>query len=138
MISFVSVNWWAVALSALSAMFIGFIWYTPLFGKTWKNLTPGVRNKSEKEMMSRMGPAFGMAILCNILMAYVLAVILRHTGAHTVTAGAVTALWIAVGVVFTTNLYNAIFSWKPMKLFWIDVGYPMLCVVVMGAIIGGM
>ena len=139
MLIFISVNWWAVIIATAAAMAIGFAWYSPmLFAKPWLAMTPGANRRTKAQVNERMLPAILVSLLSNLVMAYVLAVLMRYVGSHTAVTGIVTALWIAVGFIFTMSLQNAMYSWKPLKLLAIDEGYVFVSLIVMGAIIGAM
>ena len=38
MFSFISINWLSVIVGTFVSMFLGFLWYGPLFGNTWLRL----------------------------------------------------------------------------------------------------
>lgn len=139
MLSFVSVNFLAVIVATVLTMIIGFLWYSPmLFMKPWAAMTPGVSKRTKEQMQERMVPAIVTSALCNLVMAYVLAVIMRYAGVHTFLGGLVSGLWVGVGFVVTSELQNAMYAWKPLKLVAIDAGYVVVSLVVMGAVIGAM
>ena len=94
MFSFLNVPWLAVIIGTLAAMFIGFLWYGPLFGKTWMRMM----NKT----MEEMGQANPLMYLGTgaawLVTAYVLALILVAAGAHSIVDGIVDGLIVAVGI----------------------------------------
>ena len=110
------INLWAVILSALASLVIGFIWYGPLFGKAWMkvagmdNITPEMREMMKKKMA---GMLFLQAVLSTIT-AYVLALFMNMTGAPSIA----TAFWVWFGFVMTIIGGAALWSGKTPKLAW--------------------
>ncbi len=72
---FLSVNLWAVLVSALATMVAGFVWYSPaLFAKPWMVLMGYDPNDKAKiaEMQKSAGPSYAMSLVASILSAIVL------------------------------------------------------------------
>src|SRR5207244_11268596 len=85
-----SLNWLAALISGLSAMFVGFLWYSPLlFAKSWMRemgYYPNDKSRME-EMKKSAGPAYGGSFVASLLSAFTLALILhglRTEDLHTV------------------------------------------------------
>lgn len=128
----IQVNLVAVVLSAVAAMVIGSLWYSKmLFGKQWMKLT-GITVEGKPD---KMGLMYGAMFVGALVEAYILSLFIHYAGAHTAFLGAKTGLWAAAGFVVPVMLGNYMFSKKPMKLLYIDAGYALVNLVVMGAII---
>jgi len=136
---FLGVNLWAVIVSALATMVVGFVWYSPmLFAKPWTILMGYDPNDKEKlaELQKSAGPSYMMSLIASLMSALVLGKIIEVSG----TAGAVDGLKIGLvvwlGFVTTVQFTNALFSRQPNKLYMINTGYQAVCYVAMGAILG--
>ncbi|MFZ0806193.1 MAG: DUF1761 domain-containing protein [Candidatus Sulfotelmatobacter sp.] len=136
---FLGVNLWAVLVSALATMVVGFVWYSPmLFAKPWTILMGYDPNDKAKmaEMQKSAGPSYMMSLVASLMSALVLGKIIEVSG----TAGAVDGLKIGLvvwlGFVTTVQFTNALFSRQPNKLYMINTGYQAVCYVAMGAILG--
>jgi hypothetical protein len=136
---FLGVNLWAVLVSALATMGVGFVWYSPaLFAKPWTILMGYDPNDKAKlaEMQKSAGPSYMMSLVASLMSALVLGKIIEVSG----TAGAVDGLKIGLvvwlGFVTTVQFTNALFSRQPNKLYMINTGYQAVCYVAMGAILG--
>jgi surface polysaccharide O-acyltransferase-like enzyme len=136
---FLGVNLWAVLVSALATMVVGFVWYSPaLFAKPWTILMGYDPNDKAKlaEMQKSAGPSYMMSLVASLMSALVLGKIIEVSG----TAGALDGLKIGLvvwlGFVTTVQFTNALFSRQPNKLYMINTGYQAVCYVAMGAILG--
>lgn len=126
----------AVALAALAAFFLGYLWYTIVFAKPWQRLI-GMDEKGSGVESIEGTPGLGRllagSLLLEIVMAFVLAWHLG-TGAgwvHGLLVGALAGALVACafGV-------NYLFEGKPLGLWAINAGYNLAVFALMGAIIG--
>ena len=137
---FMGVNLWAVLVSALATMVVGFVWYSPmLFAKPWTILMGYDPNDKAKlaEMQKNAGPSYAMSLVASILSAIVLGKILEVADVRTALYGMEIGLAIWLGIVTTVQFTGALFSKQPFKLYLINTGYQAVCYVAMGAILGG-
>lgn len=133
------VNLWAVVGSAVAAMVIGFIWYSPLlFAKPWM-LAMGY-DPSDKartaEMQKSAGPKYGISFLCSLLSAFILGKIIYHLAITTALYGMKVGFAVWLAFVMTVQMTDKLFTNRPMKLFLINTGYQLACYLAMGAILG--
>lgn len=135
MIILIQVNLLAVLIAAMAAMGIGSIWYGPLFGKTWMKLIGISKDDVNKKEMPKL---YGIMFLASLVEAYVLSHFIHYAGAVGLVLGAKTGLWAGLGFVATTMIGNYMFAKRPMKLYYIDAGYALVNLVIMGAIIASM
>ena len=131
----IQVNYVAVLIAGVSAMVTGSIWYGPLFGKTWIKLT-GISKGGMKN--SEMPKQYGLMFLGALVQSYVLSHFIHYAGAVGPILGAKTGLFVAVGFVGASTLGNYIFAKRPMTLFYIDAGYALVNLGIMGAIIASL
>ena len=129
------INYWAVLVSVLAVMAIGAVWYSPAaFGRQWAMLSGRMlaKNSSGREMNRTV---LAKTVLLTIIMVYTLAHFIDYTSATTVGQGALTGIWLWLGFVATTSLISNLYEARPMKLWHINTGYPLLSLIVAGAIL---
>lgn len=127
----VAINYWAVLVAGVVAMVVGAFWYSnAMFAKPW------MKEIGKKE--SELGGAnsgYVIAIVSNLVMAYVLAHFIQYAGATTIWQGVMTGAWAWLGFAAATSAMNYAFSGKSWKLFAIDSGMQLVVLVIMGAIL---
>jgi len=137
-----TINWLAVLVAGISAFAIGGIWYSPgLFGKAWM----AENNLNEDEIKkSNKGKIFGFTFVFSVLMAINLAMFLADSPAGCpadcaqktditwgITAGFLAGIWT-----FCAIATHSLFELKSWRLIFINGGYSMVALMLMGAIIG--
>ena len=127
---FDGINLIAVAVAGVASFIFGSIWYGVL-GKAW------MAAASLTEEQTRPDPVtLGLAFVCQLVMAFVFAGVIYHTGETSIQAGLISALMIWVGIVMTTQIINHRFQGKPWSLTLIDGGHWLGVLVVQGVGIG--
>jgi hypothetical protein len=129
-------HWPLILAAALAAWLIGALWYSPLlFAKAWVR-AHGYSPEKLAAMKATAGRAYAGSFLAFVLIAYVLHIFLSRLGADSWQKGAGWGFhaWLgfALPIGFTANLYSD----KPRLTFVIDVGYQMVYLTAMGAILG--
>ena len=124
-------NWLAIIIATVAAMVIGFLWYGPIFGKSWMALTG--RGMGEG---GSPGPLYALTALAAFIEAIALNWFINETGWTTGAGGALIGLYASLGFVATAFFSQTLFVGKPARLYAIDAGYQVFQAVVMGAIIG--
>ena len=127
-----AVNWLAVLVAGISAFILGGLWYSPpLFGKAWmkeNNFTDEIVQKGNK------GKIFGWSIILALVMAANLAMFLadpKTTLAWGTTAGFLSGIWVFCGIAII-----GLFEQKSARYIFINGGYQLVALTLMGAIIG--
>jgi hypothetical protein len=134
-----ALNWWAVIVAALTSFVVGGIWYSPgLFGKAWMN-DSGVDEEQVKK--SNKGKIFGFTFIFSLFMAFNLAMFLQDPPGVDcgpkvdltwgMTAGFLAGIWT-----FCAIAIHSLFELKSWRLIFINGGYSVVALVIMGAIIG--
>jgi hypothetical protein len=130
--SFSLINWPAVLIAGLSAFAVGGIWYSrPLFGNAWmadSNL------KEEQIKQGNKGKIFGFTALFSLLMAVNLAMFLAD--AKTDVAWGAEAGFLAGIWTFSAISIHSLFELKGWRYIFINGGYSLVSLTLMGAIIG--
>ncbi|HVU75423.1 MAG TPA: DUF1761 domain-containing protein [Candidatus Paceibacterota bacterium] len=136
----VPVNYWAVIASALIMMVLGALWYGPLFGKQWASLMglkiPEKIGDKERNAMMR---SYALMALGSLVMSFVLAhaVIFAESylGMSGAVAGGEIGLLNWLGFVTPITLSTVLWEGKPWKLWFINVGYYFVGMLVVGVLL---
>jgi hypothetical protein len=136
------INWWAVLVAGISAFVLGGIWYSPkLFGTAWM-----VDNKLSMEEIraGNFGKIYGWAFILSLIAAVNLAMFLAPLPDNCypdcgqvidmgmgAMYGALAGLWV-----FCFVAIHGLFEHKPVRLIFINGGYALAALALMGAIIG--
>jgi hypothetical protein len=137
----VPINYLAVVVAALASMAIGFLWYGPLFGKTWMKLA-GVapkRKTAAKKKGAGMEKTYFLAFLGSLIMSNVLAHSLIFAAAYYemsgITAGLMSGFWNWLGFIAPVTLGAVLWEGKPWKLWLLSNGCYLVSLLVMGTIL---
>lgn len=125
-------NWFGIILAAIAQMVVGFIWYGPLFGKTWMSMM-GINT----QRMSRegMGRTYAIQAVGSLVTAYVLAKLVGMMGAKTLAAGVQAGFWVWLGFVATVTLGSVLYERRSWNLYVLNNGYQLVSLAIMGAIL---
>jgi hypothetical protein len=136
----VDVNYIALLVAVIANIALGFVWYGPLFGKSWMHMTGLNMETINANKAKGMGTSYGLMTLGSILMAYVLYHVMVFGAAFTntsgVTAGLSAAIWAWLGFVAPVTLGTVLWDGKPWKLWFINAGYYFVALILMGIIFG--
>ncbi len=136
----VPINYLAVLVCGLSAMVIGSLWYGPLFGKQWVALM-GISKPAQMDpaMKKAMMKSYALMFIGALVMAFVLAhseifaaTYLKVSGAS---AGLEAGIWNWLGFIAPATLGKVLWERKPWKLWFLDNGYWLVQLCVMGLIL---
>jgi len=134
------INYVAILVAVVANFILGFLWYTPLFGRAWAK-EMGF-DTSVKPTGAQMAKGMTIMVIGNFLLAYVFA---HNMAAWTFVPGM--DQMPAIG----TILNSAIFTWlgfyvpvdlgaiawenKSWKLFWINTGYHLSMLLIAATIL---
>ena len=139
----IEINYLAIVIAVVANFLLGFVWYTPLFGKAWAK-EMGM-DPTKKAPAGALAKGMIIMVIGNFLMAYVFA----HNIAvwNPLTWGQPASEMSPMATVFSA----AIFTWlgfyvpqdlssiawenKSWKLFFINTGYHLLSLIVVAAIL---
>jgi hypothetical protein len=126
------VSWLAVALSAVSSLVLGGIWYSPmLFAKAWQQAA----GLSDDQLKSgNMAKIFGLTLVLSFIAAAVFAMFLGPNFG----VGPATAAGFSAGLCWVAASYGItyLFEHRPLKLWLVNGGYHTLQFTLFGLIIG--
>jgi hypothetical protein len=128
------INLLAVIVAAIVYWLLGAAWFTVL-SKPWLE---GIGKSMEQLQRDAASPAIAyvVALVCNLVIAYVLAWLVIHTGEQTAMRGITMGAVMWVGLVATTFGTAYIFEGRSIQIFAISAGYPLVGMLLMGAIVG--
>ena len=131
------INIWAVLLATLSSMIVGAIWYSkPVFGRRWMELA----RVDESRIQSSAVGAYVLTIFASFLTAAVLAgsvsIAQEFYGGSFFVNSLVTAVILWIGFTAARFLTHDAFERRPATLTTITLGYELVTILVMAAIIG--
>lgn len=130
---FGNINILAVVVSAVAAMVLGFIWFSPpLFEKTWL----AAIGKTREEVNAQPPTRFVIAFLAALLEAYILAGLLNILGGPTLSSALLLAFIIWASFVAATSAANFAFAGRKLGLWLVENGNHLLVILVMAVIIG--
>lgn len=134
-----TINWLAVLVAGISSFILGGVWYSPaLFGNAWMKDNKFTADDVKK---SNKAKTFGWSFLFSLIMAANLAMFLADPpqegcGPKTdltwgLTAGVLAGVWVFCGLATV-----ALFEMKNWRYIFINGGYCLVALALMGAIIG--
>ena len=127
---FDGINLVSVAVAAMVAFAFGAVWYGVL-GKVWMKAAGLTRDDTNPSPT-----IFITAFICQLVMAFVLAGVIFHTGETTLKTGLISAVLIWLGFVVTTQIVNHRFQGAPWSLTMIDGGHWLGVLLIQGTVIG--
>ena len=132
----IHINIWAVLVAAVATFMLGGLWYSPLlFAKQWV-ASHGYTPEQLEAMKGTAAKAYGLSFLCWLVMALMLAVLIGRFGLDSAMGGMKLGVVCWVGFSATVGLSAVLFSGKKFATWFIDGGYQLASVIVMGAILG--
>src|SRR6266852_2920577 len=124
--STVRINYLAIIVAAILYWLLGGLWFAVLFGKQWMAL-----EAFKPEDIQRISPTipYIVSMIANLVIAFILALVCASQKAET-------GILMSVGFVATTTLTTYLYEGRPFNLFLINVGYIVVGLALMGAVIG--
>jgi len=129
------VNVLAVVASAVAAMLVGFVWFSPpLFEMTWL----AEIGRSREQVQADSPVKYLVGFVGALLEAYILAGLIDIMGGASVSRGVLVAVVIWVSFVATTSAANFAFAGRSFRLWLLENGNHLITLLVMGVILGAM
>ncbi len=128
---FHGMNYLAVILAAIAGMMAGAAWYGAL-AKPWMK---AVGMTEEPQQSPKI---YIVALISQLLIAYILAGLIGHIGTYTIWGGVLSALFCWAGFTLAPMMTNHRFQGNGWDLTTIDAGYWLVVFALHGAIIGWM
>lgn len=127
------INFLAIIVSVVASMFIGAMWYGPLFGKPWMK----EMGYTEEELKKNFNPAktYGLTFLGQLAIAFVLSFLIDYVSAAGLRGAIFTGFFTWLGFTAAPMFINFQFSQKSVKLFIIDSFHFLTVIMVMSIIL---
>jgi hypothetical protein len=139
----IHINIMAIIVAVVANFVLGFVWYTPLFGKIWGKEMGYDMN--QKPQMGEMMKGMTFMVIGNFLTAWVMA---HNMAAWTfvpemkeMTAmanGLMAGIFTWLGFFFPVDLGNVAWERKSWTLFFINTGYHLVSMLVVGLVLANM
>lgn len=126
-----AVNYVAVLVAAVVSMVFGFLWYGPLFGKTWIRLM-GVKEMGNKSQMPRN---YFILFVSSLVTAYVIADFIALTRMSTLTGVLGLAAWAWLGFQATLMIGSVLWEGKSWNLYCLNAAYWLVNLLVIAAVL---
>ena len=134
------INVLAVVISVVANFILGFIWYTPLFGKAWgKEMGYDPNQKPEKSVMMKgmffmvLGNFFFAWVFANNIEAWTFVPMMDEMGAGVKIFNAALFTWM--GFYLPGQLGATVWEKNSWKLFAINSGYHLASLFVVATIL---
>lgn len=120
------------------SLVLGALWYGPLFGKMWMQITgcTDADIEKRKEMQKKAMPLYFIQFLLVLGQLYVLSHLTGSTGL----VGIKSSLWIWGGFVMPTVAGSCMWNNDSRQVAWtrfvLQAGFQLVCFVVFGFILG--
>lgn len=136
----IPINWWAIIVTTIVSVCLGFVWFGPLFGKAWmKTLGLSMPDVITPEMKKQMNRSYALvalgALITNIVLLHSItfgSAYLNMTGAL---AGLDAAFWNWLGFIAPATLGAVLWEGRPWKHWFITAGYYLVVLVINGIIL---
>jgi hypothetical protein len=128
------VNWAAILVAGVADWVLGAVWFT-VFANQWR---AGLRMTPDELQSYMSHPNFWpylVALLCSLLMGYIIARIVAGFATHSLLRGAYTGLLVGFATAFAM-VTEMVFEVRPGPFILISSAYPLLGCILMGIIIG--
>jgi hypothetical protein len=127
-------NWVAIIVAMVVNMVLGALWFSPMmFQKRWMALRVGAGMSGQASPMLYVITAVG-ALVSAITLDWIIGL----AGANTLVGGAIIGLYAGLGFVAPAILSDHLFNERPSTLYLIVAGFPIVGLLIMGAIIGAL
>jgi hypothetical protein len=125
----------AIIVATLCYFGLGAVWFT-LFRTAWLD---GVGRTMEQLLSSGVSPAIAyfIALMMTLALALFLSWLIQKTGPMTVSYGIQVAVVVWFCTVFATFATEYAFEARSIRTLAIVAGYPLVGMVLMGAVLGG-
>ena len=135
----VPLNYLAIVIAAIASMVLGFLWYGPIFGKQWMKEMGFSKEKMDQSKKAGMTKSYALMAVGSLVMSFVLANALvfasTYLKASGVFAGLMVGFWNWLGFVAPVTLGSVLWEGKSWKLWFLNNGYYLVTLSVMGAIL---
>ena len=129
------INYLAVVVGIVINVAAGALWYSPLlFARPWMDAN-GITEEDIRERQSEAYKGYAVSIVASAIIVFTLAIVIQLAGARSAADGFVLGLYAGIGFVATTQASNYTFETRPIRLYLINVGYPVVAFAAIGVLL---
>jgi len=127
-------NYIAILVGAVINMVVGSLWYSPiLFAKPWMKMI----GKANKMMPGKhMGKLYGITFVSALVTSFILMRFIQYLHVTDALWGIKIGLWLWLGFTAATTISDYLFAGRPIKLYFINSGYYLVVLVLLGGLFG--
>ena len=126
------VNIVPVLIAAVINMAVGVLWYSPfLFGKIWLS---AIGKTKDDFGVGSAGMIYAVNTIAAVVVSYFLFILVKYSGASSLTQGAQMGFWVWLGFVATTVLPAYMYEMRPKRLYLIYISFQLIAFIIMGAV----
>jgi hypothetical protein len=126
-------NHLAIFVSAIMQWLLGAIWYSPaLFAKPWMAMV-GIQKGADNKKTMIAGMI--MSFIGSLVTSFILVHLVLWSGASTYGSGAFIGFIAWAGFIAAPLVASYIYENRPFKLFAINTGYWLVCLVASGILL---
>lgn len=131
----------AILVAAVAHFFVGWVWFTLLFGKSWAKemgfdkWTKAQKAKGMKRMPKSMAINFAALLVTAWILSHIIQFSIHFYGNPGIKHGLLTGLFVWLGFFATAALNSVAWENKSWKLYAINTGHHLVGLLVMGAIL---
>lgn len=129
---FTDLNWLAIVVCTVFSMVLGFIWYGPMFDKSWMKLV-GLKREEIDPKDSMKGHL--ISIIGSFIASMAMAIIVKWMG-YGLVNGLLAGAFFSFAFIVTAYFSGDAYEKRPVSLTLINAGYRLVYFVVIGAILG--
>lgn len=129
------INYLAVVAGVVVNMIVGGLWYSPLlFAKPWMAET-GITMEAISEDKAGMIRGYAVSVIASVAIVFAMSVLVEATDASGATDGLLIGLLAGIGFVATTQAANYAFESRSVRVYAINVGYPVSSFLAIGLLL---
>lgn len=121
---------WAMLAAAAVGFGVGAVWYG-IFGEPWLRAIGKARGEIKPSPVPWL-----VAVIANLLIAYVLASVMQGAGISGWSGGLITGFFMWMGFTISILALNNVFAGRPNSLTVIDGGHALLNICLQGVVLG--
>jgi hypothetical protein len=121
----------SIVIATILSIFIFLCWYSKwLFGSMW------IQHSAKSELQKKWWQRVAIQCILSFVIAYFLAFFDSILQVTSVGDAMFSSLCLWLGFVLPTQLFSLLWHRTSGRVFWIETGYMLLSLLVMGGIIG--
>ena len=130
-----NINFIGVILAGVLGMFVGFLWYGPLFGKRWITLIGFSKEDIEEAKKKGMILNYGLGLLGQLATACALSLIVASSFQYFGGFSYSLIFWIWLGIMVPIQMGGVLWEGKSWGLFALNSAYYLVQLLVMGFVL---